>query len=244
VNKRSGMAVERRTLLIAVELVKHAAAKEKNGSILSRISIYSKGNETIDVAAANGFLLAIYNMPATTEGEFGGVFPLDILFRLKEIKEEKVVIDIPDKDIARIDGRGIELISNWCPDFRRLIPEGFTHKVTFNLKELKEALEVVKVVAKKGLGRVRLETTKVGTMKIWSEFEDEMIAREILVDTEDLPGKIAIHWRNLRDALKTGVNTISFNELVQPVELSKAQPCVFTGIPHFIEAVQPMIFEW
>lgn len=246
--RQNRIAVDRKNLLTAIKLVRHAVAKEKSRPILAGISIYSKGDGTIDIVAADGFRLAIYSMPAIVEGKFVGVFPLDLLPKLKERKKEKVVIDIPVADsglsIARIDGEGIELISNWCPVFRQLIPEELAHKATFAVNELKAALDAVKTVARKGIGTVRLETTEPSTMKIWTEFKDEMITKEIPVNIEGPPGRIALYWKHLRDAINTGANTINFNEMAQPVDVTKVQSCVFTGIPGLIEAVQPMVVEW
>ena len=234
--KQSSITVDRKNLLTALRLVKHAVAREKSRPVLSGINIYSKKDGTIDISGADGFRLAIYNLPAIIRGEFVSVFPLSLLSKLKGMKEEKItIVTVASQGRARINGEEIEVISDQRLRYIELVPKGFAHKATFAVKDLKTSLEEIKPIAKESSGAVGLETTEGNTLKILAGFEDERIIREIPAQVEN-PGKIAIHWRNLRDTLNTGVNIINFN--------GPADVCVFTGIIGFIEVVMPMFIEW
>lgn len=230
--------VDRKSFLTGLKLVRHAVAKKDSRPFLNGIDIYSNINGTIDIVGADGLRFGMYTMPAVIEGRFSGIFPLDLILKLKGIEKKEITISIPmpisGLSIARINGEGIELIAGQYPNWRKLIPAEFTHKATFITKGLKVALEAVKVVAKESSGAVGLETTEGNTLKILAGSKDERIIREIPAQVEN-PGKIAIHWRNLRDALKTGASTISFNGL--------SDECVLTGVVGLIEVIKPMYMD-
>ncbi|PIR05840.1 hypothetical protein COV56_00640, partial [Candidatus Kuenenbacteria bacterium CG11_big_fil_rev_8_21_14_0_20_37_9] len=180
--------VDRKSFLTGLKLVRHAVAKKDSRPFLNGIDIYSNINGTIDIVGADGLRFGMYTMPAVIEGRFSGIFPLDLILKLKGIEKKEITISIPmpisGLSIARINGEGIELIAGQYPNWRKLIPAEFTHKATFITKGLKVALEAVKVVAKESSGAVGLETTEGNTLKILAGFEDERIIREIPAQVE------------------------------------------------------------
>lgn len=233
----SSIVIERKPLLTALRLVKHAVAREKSRPALSGINIHSKEDGTIDIFGADGFRLAMYNLPAIIKGEFVSVFPLSLLSKVKGMKEEKITIIVASQKRARINGEEIEVISDQRLNYLKLIPVEFAHKATFFNTDLKAFLEEVKTIAKEASGIVRLETTERNIMRLWvSSYDNEIKAKEIPANIGGLPGRIAIDWKYLRDALNTGAHTIKFN--------SPSDICVFTGAMGLIEVMMPRFVEW
>jgi len=226
-----------------------ATTTDEARQILCGVS-FSTYRNNLGLAAADGFRLAVRKLPAKVEGKLDEVIiPAHALKELmREIeKHTKPVKMSACPTYVKFETETMTIISTITegnfPDYKKIIPARCAIRVTFQAKDLLEALAVVEPISKECANIVRLhinaemaisaESAEMGTARQTMPAEIEGTVEESVVEGF----AVALNVRYLKDAIQS-----MHSETVYMDGNSDKKPVVFrpsTG-HDYLHVVMPM----
>ncbi len=256
VDGNTATKIDADSLRQAISQVAFAAASEESRPVLTGVDTVFE-NDTLTLAAADGFRLAVYNLPLS--GSVGekteAIIPartLNELNRLMAESEEDVEVTVnPNKSQAMFKLKNTELVSQMVqgtfPQYNQLIPQSYTTRVTVDVNEFLMATRTASIFARDGSGIVRLIMTPGGEMspgKMTVSARSEEIGDdvgEIDATVEGEEAKIAFNGKYLIDVLSTLKEPQVALEITNPSSPGIIRP---VGTDNYIHVVMPMFVQW
>jgi DNA polymerase-3 subunit beta len=248
--------VEVEALRQGINQVVFAAATEESRPVLTGVSARFE-NESLVLAAADGFRLAVYELPITTavSQKTEVIIPAHTLAELNRLiadQEEPVDITLnPNKSQVLFHLQNINLVSQLIqgtfPNYSQLIPQSYTTRVIVNISDFLQATRTASIFARDGSGIVRLMVTPGGEAspgKLSVSARSEEIGDdvgEIDATVEGDESKIAFNGKYLTDVLSVlhesqvalEITNASSPGLIRPV-----------GTDNYTHVIMPMFIQW
>lgn len=239
-----------------------AAATEESRPVLTGVDARFEEN-LLTLAAADGFRLAVYNLPLADPVKQKGevIIPartFSELSRLMSDQKEPVQITINTsrsqvlfrlKDVELVS----QLVQGTFPQYSQLIPQSPTSKARVSIDEFLRATRTAAIFARDGSGIVRLEVTPGGelsTGKMWISARSEEIGEDkgdIDAVVEGPEAKIAFNGKYLTDVLSAlkearvqKVTEVTL-ETTNPSSPGIIRP---VGNDKYVHVVMPMFVQW
>lgn len=199
VPRAKGKAVQILGLPKALKEVAYAMATEESRPVLRGVCLNPTGNGKVELAASDGYRLAVTSVKAKSSLGEQVIIPLSAVKLLTQLMPKNVTMTVTPKGVA-FEGNGLALFSQRVdgkfPDYHQLIPKnGRVLKV--DVGDLRKALSAVTAL-NAGSGIVRLQTR--GRQLILSAKDDEIGQTEARVPAKGWV-KTAFNDRYLRDLL-------------------------------------------
>ena len=248
--------IEVESLRQAIAQVVFAAAAEESRPVLT--GVYSEfDGDTLTLAAADGFRLAVYKTPLLTPvGEKTGVIipgrSLSELNRLLVDQEEAIEITVnPNKSQILFRLKNIELVSQLIqgvfPNYNQLIPQSYATRAVVDAAEFLRATRMASIFARDGSGIVRLVITPgeelvPGKMTISARAEevgDNVGEIDVMVEGEE--AKIAFNGKYLSEVLGVLHQAQVALETTSPSSPGVIRPL---GVDNYVHVVMPMFVQW
>ena len=248
--------VDPEALRVAISHVAFATASEDTRPILTGVHVEME-NDLLTLAAADGFRLAVYNMPLAKhikeKGEFnvpGRVFTE--LQRLLGDQDEPVKLAVnPAKGQAVFHLKNIEVVSQLLqgsfPNYSQLIPQTHTTEAVVTTADFLRATKPASIFARDGSGIVRLnmdpgEGESQGKMVISGRSEqigDNL--GEIDAQVQGESSKIAFNGKYLIDVLAALRESQVVLETSTPSSAGVIRPI---GSDNYVHVIMPMFVQW
>lgn len=200
---------------------------------------FNTANETLCVAATDGYRLAEKKLIKNVKSEISVIVPTSSLQEvLRAINEEMEEVEISfNEDLVRFRLGEIEIISKLIdasfPDYRRLIPKDNNIKLSLNREELVRVTKLAALFARSVSGSIMCEAKKPSTFSVKS-VASELGENDSSIETEvDEEGKINLNSRFLLDALNVLDEkdiTFDFSNKMNPVILHNKKNQDYTHI--------------
>jgi len=247
--------IEVETLRQGINKVVFAAATEESRPVLTGICTQFDG-DTLTLAAADGFRLAVNTLPVNSNIEKTEVIipsrTLAELNRLLPEQEENVDITLnPGKSQVLFRLKNIELVSQLVqgtfPNYSQLIPQSYATRVIVNVADFLRATRTASIFARDGSGIVRLVITPGGEMnpgKISVSARSEEIGDdvgEIDATVEGDEAKIAFNGKYLTDVLSVLHESQVSLETTNPSSPGLIRP---VGTDNYTHVIMPMFVQW
>ena len=252
-------------LRLAINQVVFATASEDTRPVLTGVSTEFEG-DTLTLAAADGFRLAVHKAPLATPTEERTeiIVPGRALLELGRLladQEEPVEIAVsPNKtqvlfrlnNVPLGDSTGqVEMLSQLLqgtfPNYRQLIPQSYSTRAVVSTSEFLRATRTAAIFARDGSGIVRVQMTPgedptPGSMNISARSEqvgDNL--GEIDAQVAGEAAKIAFNGRYILDVLSVVHEGQIALETTTP-----SSPGVFhpVGSDRYIHIIMPMFVQW
>ena len=248
--------VEVDALRQGINHVVFAAAVEESRPVLTGVSAKFE-KDTLILAAADGFRLAVYELSITTtvEQKTEVIIPARTLTELNRLiadNEEPINITLnPNKSQILFQMEGVNLVSQLIqgsfPNYSQLIPQSYTTRVIVNVSDFLQATRTASIFARDGSGIVRLMITPGGeadpgklTVSARSEEIGDDVG-EIDATVEGDEAKIAFNGKYLTDVLNVlhesqvalEITNASSPGLIRPV-----------GADNYTHVIMPMFIQW
>jgi DNA polymerase-3 subunit beta len=248
--------VEVEALRKAINHVAFAAATEESRPVLTGVSARFEG-KTLTLAAADGFRLAVYNLPIAEEiGQKTEVIiparTLSELNRLTADEEETVSITLnPNKSQVLFRLKTVELVSQLVqgtfPNYSQIIPQSYNTRMIVSVADFLRATRTASIFARDGSGTVRLMITpgsetnpgKLSVSARSEEIGDDV--GEIDATVEGAESKIAFNGKYLIDVLGVLDEAQVALETNNPSSPGLLRP---VGTDNYIHVVMPMFIQW
>ena len=248
--------VEVEALRQGINQVVFAAATEESRPVLTGVSARFE-KDSLVLAAADGFRLAVYELPITTtvSQKTEVIIPAHTLAELNRLiadQEEPVDITLnPNKSQVLFRLQNINLVSQLIqgtfPNYSQLIPQSYTTRVIVNVSDFLQATRTASIFARDGSGIVRLMVTPGGEAspgKLSVSARSEEIGDdvgEIDATVEGDESKIAFNGKYLTDVLSVlhesqvalEITNASSPGLIRPV-----------GTDNYTHVIMPMFIQW
>ena len=248
--------VEVETLRQGINEVVFAAATEESRPVLTGVSARFE-NESLVLAAADGFRLAVYELPLTTavSQKTEVIIPAHTLAELNRLiadQEEPVDITLnPNKSQVLFCLQNINLVSQLIqgtfPNYSQLIPQSYTTRVIVNINDFLQATRTASIFARDGSGIVRLMVTPGGEAspgKLAVSARSEEIGDdvgEIDATVEGDESKIAFNGKYLTDVLSVLHESQVALEITNPSSPGLIRP---VGTDNYTHVIMPMFIQW
>jgi DNA polymerase III subunit beta len=248
--------VETDALRQAINQVVFAAATEESRPVLTGVCTQFEGN-TLTLAAADGFRLAVYKMPVKNKvaQKTEVIIPartLAELNRLMSDQDETVKITLnPNKSQVLFRLKSTELVSQLVqgnfPNYTQLIPKSYNTRVMVNVADFLRATKTASIFARDGSGIVRLVVTpgsESGPGRLAVSARSEEIGDdvgEIDATVEGADSKIAFNGKYLMDVLGVLKETQVALETTNPSSPGLIRP---VGSDKYTHVVMPMFVQW
>jgi len=248
--------VEVEALRQGISQVVFAAATEESRPVLTGVNTEFDGN-SITLAAADGFRLAIYKLSLTNpvSQRIEVIIPartLGELNRLMADQEEAGEIKVnPNRSQALFRLKNVELVSQLVqgafPKYTQLIPQSFNTRAVVDVAEFLRATRTASIFARDGSGIVRLviapgEELTPGKMTVSARSEeigDDVGEIDAIVEGEE--AKIAFNGKYLVDVLGVLRETQVALETTNPSSPGVVRP---VGVDNYVHVVMPMFVQW
>ena len=248
--------VEVDALRQAINQVVFAAATEESRPVLTGVCTQFEGN-TLTLAAADGFRLAVYKMPVKNRlGQKTEVIiparTLAELNRLMADQEEPIKITLnPNKSQVLFRLKSTELVSQLVqgtfPNYSQLIPKSYNTRVMVNVADFLRATKTASIFARDGSGIVRLVVTpgseeNPGRLAVSARSEEigDNVG-EIDATVEGADSKIAFNGKYLMDVLGVLKENQVALETTNPSSPGLIRP---VGSENYTHVVMPMFVQW
>jgi DNA polymerase-3 subunit beta len=249
-------SVEVEALHQAINQVAFAAATEESRPVLTGVSARFEG-KTLTLAAADGFRLAVYDLPVAEEvGQKTEVIiparTLSELNRLMADEEEAVKITLdPAKSQILFRLKSVELVSQLVqgtfPNYSQIIPQSYSTRMIVSVADFLRATRTASIFARDGSGTVRLMITpgseanpgKLSVSARSEEIGDDV--GEIDATVEGGEAKIAFNGKYLIDVLSVLNEAQVALETNNPSSPGLLRP---VGTDNYIHVVMPMFIQW
>ncbi len=248
--------VEVEALHEGISHVAFASATEESRPVLTGVDA-KFDNDSLTLAAADGFRLAVYKLPLITpvSQETEVIIPartLTELSRLAAEQEEAIEITVnPNKSQALFHLKNAELVSQLVqgafPQYTQLIPQSHTTRAVIGVAEFLRATKTASIFARDGSGIVRLiivpggEKTpgKVTISARSEEIGDNVGEIDAIVEGEE--AKIAFNGKYLIDVLSVLHQPQVALETTNPSSPGVIRP---VGVDNYTHVVMPMFVQW
>ncbi|OGO03296.1 MAG: DNA polymerase III subunit beta [Chloroflexi bacterium RBG_13_53_26] len=248
--------IEPEALRAAINQVVFATASEDTRPVLTGVCAEFE-EETLTLAAADGFRLAVHKTPLTTpvEEKTEIIIPSRSLTELNRLLvDQKELVDIainPNKSQVLFRLKDIEIVSQLLqgtfPNYRQLIPQGHSTRSTVSTPEFLRATKTASIFARDGNGIVRLQATpgegsKLGSMSISARSEQvgDNVG-EIDAQVEGETAKIAFNGKYLIDVLSIIHEAQVALETTTPSSPGVIRP---VGSDSYVHIIMPMFVQW
>ena len=249
-------AVEVEALRQGITQVVFAAAMEESRPVLTGVDAVFDG-DSLTLAAADGFRLAVYKLPITTpvSQKTEVIIPARALAELNRLiadQEEAVKITVnPNKSQALFSLKDTELVSQLVqgtfPQYSQLIPQSYSTRVVVNVAEFLRATKTASIFARDGSGIVRLiiapgEELTPGKITISARSEeigDDVGEIDATVEGEE--SKIAFNGKYLTDVLSVLSEAQVALETTNPSSPGVIRP---VGVDNYLHVIMPMFVQW
>ena len=239
-----------------ISQVAFAAATEESRPVLTGVDAQFDG-DSLTLAAADGFRLAVYKMPlATPVSEKTEVIiparTLSELNRMAVDQEEAIEIRVnPTKGQALFRLKNVELVSQLVqgtfPQYSQLIPENYNTRAVVDVGGFLMAAKTASIFARDGSGIVRLVIAQGGELtpgKITISARSEEIGEDVgeidaVIDGEE--SKIAFNGKYLIDVLGVFRESQVALETTTPSSPGVIRP---VGADNYIHVIMPMFVQW
>ncbi len=248
--------VDAHPLRTAITQVVFAAATDDSRPVLTGSYAQFSGDK-LTLAAADGFRLAVHNLPLATPvaEEVGVIIPsrsLRELDRLLRDQEEPVELTInPQRSQILFRLKNVEIVSQLIqgtfPNYNQLIPQSYTTRAVVNVAEFLRAIRSASVFARDGSGIVRFmvslgEELSPGRITISARAEevgDNLGEIEAMIEGEE--AKIAFNSKYLMDLFG-----VLDDEQVALETTNPSSPGVFRPIGEgdWVQVIMPMFVQW
>ena len=239
-----------------INQVAFAAATEESRPVLTGIDAQFK-DDSLTLAAADGFRLAVFHLPLTTpvEQPIEVIIPARTLSELNRLiadQEEPVEITVnPNKSQALFRLKDIELVSQLVqgtfPNYTQLIPQSFNTRMVVSVDEFLRATKTASIFARDGSGIVRLVVTpgsaktpgKLTVSARSEEIGDDVGEIDATVEGEE--AKVAFNGKYLTEVLSVLHETQVALEMTNPSSPGVIRP---VGVDNYLHVVMPMFVQW
>lgn len=246
-------------LRAAIRMVAQAAAADESRPVLTSIHLKLDGN-TLELAAADGFRLAIYqceveaqqeepvaiNIPARTMEEvqrLAGRQTGQVVMKMARSNPDNIRFEMENATLVS------QLVRGSFPNYQQLVPDSFQTRAVIELEEFRRAVQMASVLAKDGSNIVRIEMDRntdevTGTMTVSSRSE-EVGYQQGECDIGELEGensKIAFNYQFLQQLIR-----VVGNDAKLAMELTdSSSPGLFRieGSDRFLQVIMPMYVQW
>lgn len=257
--------VEPEALRLAINQVVFAVASEDTRPVLTGVCTEFEG-ETLTMAAADGFRLAVHKAPLATsvEERVEVIIPgrsLQELSRLLSEQQEPVEIAIsPNKSqiLFRLSSVPIgsstsqvevvsQLLQGTFPNYRQLIPQTHSTRAVTSTSEFLRATKTASIFARDGSGIVRLQMfpgEELSPGKISVSARSEQVGEntgEIDAQVEGEPAKIAFNGRYIMEVLGVVQEGQIALETTTPSSPGVVRP---VGSDRYVHIIMPMFVQW
>ncbi len=248
--------VEVEALRQAINQVVFAAATEESRPVLTGVCTQFEGN-TLTLAAADGFRLAVYKMPVKNkvDQKVEVIIPARTLAELNRLmgdQEEAVKITLnPNKSQVLFRLKSTELVSQLVqgtfPNYSQLIPKSYNTRVMVSVADFLRATKTASIFARDGSGIVRLVVTpgsesnpgRLAVSARSEEIGDDV--GEIDATVEGADSKIAFNGKYLMDVLSVLKESQVALETTNPSSPGLIRP---VGSENYTHVVMPMFVQW
>ncbi len=239
-----------------INQVAFAAATEESRPVLTGIDAQFK-DDSLTLAAADGFRLAVFQLPLTTpvEQPIEVIIPARTLSELNRLiadQEEPVEITVnPNKSQALFRLKDIELVSQLVqgtfPNYTQLIPQSFNTRMVVSVDEFLRATKTASIFARDGSGIVRLVVTpgsaktpgKLTVSARSEEIGDDVGEIDATVEGEE--AKVAFNGKYLTEVLSVLHETQVALETTNSSSPGVIRP---VGSDNYLHVVMPMFVQW
>jgi len=239
-----------------INQVAFAAATEESRPVLTGIDAQFK-DDSLTLAAADGFRLAVFHLPLTTpvEQPIEVIIPARTLSELNRLiadQEEPVEITVnPNKSQALFRLKDIELVSQLVqgtfPNYTQLIPQSFNTRMVVSVDEFLRATKTASIFARDGSGIVRLVVTpgsaktpgKLTVSARSEEIGDDVGEIDATVEGEE--AKVAFNGKYLTEVLSVLHETQVALETTNSSSPGVIRP---VGSDNYLHVVMPMFVQW
>jgi DNA polymerase-3 subunit beta len=213
--------------------------------------------DTLTLAAADGFRLAVYQVPLATKvkSKISVIIPARALAELNRLMadhEEAVDITVnTEKGQALFSLKDIELVSQLIqgtfPNYQQLIPQSYNTKAVLGVTEFLRAAKTASIFARDGSGIVRLVVAPSGDLtpgKVTISARSEEIGDdvgEIDATVEGDEAKIAFNGKYLTEVLSVLSESQVALETTNPSSPGVLRP---VGSDNYVHVVMPMFVQW
>ena len=248
--------VEPEMLRRAISHVVFAAASEDARPVLTGVHAEIEGNSLI-LAAADGFRLAVYTVPMATKCEQRAEFivpgrTMSELQRMLADQEEPVeIVTNPVKSQVAFRLKNIEVVSQLLqgtfPNYKQLIPQSYGTRATISAAEFLRATRTASIFARDSSGIVRVYVepgTDGGTGKLTISARSEQVGdntSEVDARVEGEAAKIAFNAKYLIDVLGVLREDEVILEMSTPSSPGVISPA---GSANYVHVVMPMFVQW
>ncbi|MFA5628798.1 MAG: DNA polymerase III subunit beta [Dehalococcoidales bacterium] len=248
--------IDSETLRKGIEKVVFAAAVDESRPVLTGVNAEFEG-DTLTLAAADGFRLAVYKMPLATpvEKKTTAIIPAKTLAELNRMAaEQEAPIEIrvnTNKGQILFKLKDFELVSQLIqgafPQYSQLIPQSYSTRAVVDIAEFLRATRTASIFARDGSNIIKLVITPgvkeaPGKLKITARSE-EIGDNEGEVDAlvQGSESKIAFNSKYLTEIL----NVLHESQVALEVT-SPSSPGVFRplGMDNYTHVVMPMFVQW
>lgn len=248
--------VEAEALRKGIEKVVFAAAADESRPVLTGINAEFEG-DTLTLAAADGFRLAVYRLPLATPiaKKTTAIIPSRTMAELNRMaidQEDPIEIKLnTTKGQIMFKLKDIELVSQLVqgafPQYSQLIPQNYTTRAVVDITQFLRAAKTASIFARDGSNIIRLMITpgvkeapgKLTVSARSEEIGDDIGEIDALVQGEE--AKIAFNSKYLADIL----NALHESQVALEIT-SPSSPGVFrpVGVDYYTHVVMPMFVQW
>jgi DNA polymerase-3 subunit beta len=233
-----------------------AAAADESRPVLTGVHA-EFDNKILTLAAADGFRLAVYNLPLITavKEKATAIIPARALAELNRLAtDQEEAIDIKlgtTKSQILFRLKDIELISQLIqggfPQYSQLIPQSYNTRAVVDVAQFLRATKTASIFARDGSGIVRLVITprvKASQGKLTIAARSEEIGDDVgeidaVVEGEE--AKIAFNGKYLIDVLGVLSEPQVALEVTSPSSPGVIRPL---GVDNYVHVVMPMFVQW
>ena len=240
----------------AISQVVFAAAADEARPVLTGVNAEFEAN-MLTLAAADGFRLAVYNLPLAepVEQKYVVIIPsrsLAELSRLSGDQEESVEIRVNgQKSQVMFKFKDVEMVSQLVmgsfPQYSQLIPQSSNTRGVVDVSQFLRATKTASIFARDGSGIVRLIISP-GADVVPGKVSISARSEEVGEDTGEIDAivqgdeaKIAFNGKYLTDLLSVLKEQQIAMEVTTP-----SSPGVFkpVGADNYVHVIMPMFVQW
>lgn len=243
VGEAKGITLPTAAFRTAIERTAIAIDLDDTRPVLTGIQ-FAFAEDTLTLAAADGFRLSVASFPVTGAGEATAIVPGRVARELARLLDHDSVRMRMDDSRVTFELEDVvlsaQLIQGAFPNYRQLIPEGLKTTVTVGAKDMQSAVRVLQPWA---MNHVKLKLTPDGLSltAAANQIGDGQTLLDARVEGE-ADAKIAIAPRYLSDVfglldgdVAIGINSPSSQMTVVPVEQDSVR---------FTHVVMPLFVQW
>jgi len=255
VDDSANVRVDAGQLRRALERVVFAAATDDSRPVLTGVHFAMSGDE-LNMAAADGFRLAVHTMELPPEGpERAVIVPARALSQLTSLLSDAegevlMTFNAANTQVQFDLGHAklvAQLIQGTFPNYEQLIPNGFNTRTEVSVSEFTRETRIAQIFARDGSGIVRLtvspgDSGSPGRLLLTARAEDVGNNEgEIDAVVEGEESQIAFNGRYLRDVLQ-----VMESDRVAIETSSSSSPGVLRpiGDDSYTHVVMPMFVQW